>query len=158
MCIPTPFYNLATIVHDTKMQFKLQFHEKKIVSKCRDLILNFRNLIWPLDQRWLFFISSCTINVIHVLNFFEMLIIGAMKNSFWPQFFRLGKVDFPLKLGFYQYSYIIISFSSTQRSKTIFYIIFVAYDIIFSTKSEKDILTFVIFFSQFWTHTKRIST
>ena len=106
----------------------------------------------------LFFISSCTINVIHVLNFFEMLILGAMKNSFWPQFFRLGKVDFPLKLGFYQYSYIITSFSSTQRSKTIFYIIFVAYDIIFSTKSEKDILTFVIFFSKFWTHTKRIST
>ena len=92
------------------------------------------------------------------VEFFEMLILGAMKNSFWPQFFRLGKVDFPLKLGFYQYSYIIISFSSTQRSKTIFYIIFVAYDIIFSTKSEKDILTFVIFFSQFWTHTKNICT
>ena len=92
------------------------------------------------------------------VEFFEMLILGAMKNSFWPQFFRLGKVDFPLKLGFYQYSYIIISFSSTQRSKTIFYIIFVAYDIIFSTKSEKDILTFVIFFSKFWTHTKRICT
>ena len=75
--------------------------------------------------------------------FWNVEFLGAMKNSFWPQFFRLGKVDFPLKLGFYQYSYIIISFSSTQRSKTIFYIIFVAYDIIFSTKSEKGILTFV---------------